>query len=82
MKMLIWYFGIKTGFKKSPGKMGKYIKADVEPEIWKELESAYSDANFDHIWESLVAMGPLFQKLAKIVASNFGFQYREQNETM
>ena len=26
MKMLEWYFGVKTGFKKSPGKYGKYLK--------------------------------------------------------
>jgi len=80
MKMLVWYFGIKTDFKKSPGKLGKYIKADVEPEIWAELESVYCDADFENIWKSLFAMGSLFRTLAKSVASHFGFQYPQQND--
>ena len=80
MKMLTWYFGIKTGFKKSPGKLGKYIKGDVEPEIWSELEKTYSDANFESIWMSLFTMGNLFRYVAKNVASNFGFQYPQQDD--
>jgi aminoglycoside 6-adenylyltransferase len=80
MKMLTWYFGIKTGFKKSPGKLGKYIKGDVEPEIWSELEKTYSDANFENIWESLFVMGKLFRHIAKFVAAHFGFQYPQQDD--
>jgi aminoglycoside 6-adenylyltransferase len=80
IKMLSWYFGIKTDFKKSPGKMGKYIKADVEPEIWGEFESVYCDANIENIWMSLFAMGSLFRKLAKSVAAHFGFQYPQQDD--
>lgn len=80
MKMLAWYFGIKTGFKKSPGKLGKYIKADVEPEIWAELEGVYCDANIENIWQSLFEMGSLFRKLAKLVASHLGFQYPQQDD--
>lgn len=80
MKMMAWYFGIKTDFKKSPGKLGKYIKNEVEPEIWAELESVYCDANFENIWESLFAMGSLFRKLAKAVAVHFRFQYHQQED--
>jgi len=80
MKMLAWYFGIKTDFKKSPGKLGKYIKADVEPEIWAELESVYCDADFENIWRSLFAMGSLFRKLAKFVAAYFDFHYNQQDD--
>ena len=80
MKMLVWYFGVKTDFKKSPGKLGKYLKADLEPEIWKELETTYSDIDIQHIWDSLFAMGSLFRKLAKAVAAHFGFQYNQQED--
>jgi aminoglycoside 6-adenylyltransferase len=80
LKMLTWYFGIKTEFKKSAGKLGKYIKASVEPEIWAELESVYCGANFEDIWKSLFAMGSLFRKLAQSVASHFGFQYPQQDD--
>jgi len=80
MKMLVWYFGIKTGFKEAPGKMGKYLKKLLEPEIWADLEKTYSDANFENIWESLFVMGYLFRRLAKDVASKFGFQYSQQED--
>jgi len=80
LKMLTWYFGIKTGFKKSPGKSGKYLKEDVEPDIWKELEKTYSDSNFENIWESLFEAGSLFRRLAKAVAQQFEFQYPQKDD--
>lgn len=80
MKMLVWYFGIKTDFKEAPGKFGKYIKRRVEPEIWAELEKTYSDADFENIWHSLFTMGNLFRRLAKSVAAEFGFQYPQRDD--
>ncbi len=80
MKMLVWYFGIKTDFKVAPGKFGKYIKKQIEPEIWAELEKTYSNANYENIWESLFTMGNLFRRLATEVAAEFGFQYHQQED--
>lgn len=80
MKMLTWYFGIKTDFKEAPGKNGKYIKKRVELEIWNELEKTYSDSNFENIWESLFTMENLFRRLSKFVASEFDFQYPQQDD--
>jgi len=80
LKMLVWHLGVKTDFKKAPGKLGKYLKKQLEPEIWASLEKTYSDANFENIWESLFIMGDLFRRLAKDVASKFGFQYPQQDD--
>jgi aminoglycoside 6-adenylyltransferase len=80
MKMLTWYFGIKTGFKKSPGKLGKYIKNDVEPDVWMALERTYSDSNLSNIWESLFTTGSLFRRLANEVASVYGFKYPQEDD--
>jgi aminoglycoside 6-adenylyltransferase len=80
MKMLTWYFGLRTGFKKSPGKAGKYLKADLEPETWVELEATYSDAKFERIWESLFAAGRLFRRIACVVASAYGFDYPQGDD--
>jgi len=80
MKMLTWHFGIKTDFKKSPGKLGKYIKSNVEPDIWTALEMTYSDSDFDNIWESLFSMGSLFRRMASSVASVYGFQYPQKDD--
>jgi aminoglycoside 6-adenylyltransferase len=80
IKMLTWYFGIRTGFQKSPGKSGKYLKADLEPEIWSELEATYADADFEHIWESLFTMGRLFRRIARGVASVYSFEYPQGDD--
>ena len=80
MKMLVWYFGIKTDFKKSPGKLGKYIKGDVEVDVWLELEKTYPDSKFENIWKSLFTMGHLFRRLANSVADTFGFEYHHEQD--
>ncbi len=80
MKMLVWYFGVQTDFQKSPGKMGKYFKKCLEPEIWTQLESTYADAQPEHIWDSLFAMGDLFRHTSQYVAKHFGFNYPERDD--
>ena len=80
MKMLVWYFGVQMDFQKSPGKMGKYFKKCLEPEIWTQLESTYADAQPEHIWDSLFAMGDLFRHTSQYVAKHFGFNYPERDD--
>ncbi len=80
MKMLVWYFGVQTDFKKSPGKMGKYIKQSLEPELWGMLENTYADAQPEHIWDSLFTMNDLFRELGRAVAEHFGFNYPGQDD--
>lgn len=60
MKMLIWYFGVQTGFQKSSGKLGKYFKELLDPDLWRLLEKTYPDSQAEHIWDSLFVMGGLF----------------------
>ncbi|MFZ5912519.1 MAG: aminoglycoside 6-adenylyltransferase [Chloroflexota bacterium] len=80
MKMLVWYFGLRTAFKKSPGKAGKYLKAGLEPETWAELEATYPDSKFEHIWDSLFVMGRLFRRIAQVMASAYGFEYSQGDD--
>jgi aminoglycoside 6-adenylyltransferase len=75
MKMLEWYVGVKTGFKKSTGKQGKYLERILEPELWQLLLQTYSDASYDHSWNALFSMGELFRCTAIPVAQHFGFPY-------
>ncbi len=76
-KMLVWYIGMHTDFRKSPGKMGKYFEYLLEPELWQILVNTYSDADYDHTWDALLAMGELFRRVAIAVAERFGFTYPE-----
>jgi len=74
-KMLAWYIGIRTDYKESPGKMGKYFEKFLEPELWQMLLRTYSDADYDHTWDALLAMGELFRRVAIRVAEHYGFTY-------
>ena len=80
MKMLTWYFGIQTGFQRSPGKLGKYLKGQIGDEMWALLERTYSDSQLDNIWEALFSMDNLFRQTAKSVANCFEFNYPEQDD--
>jgi aminoglycoside 6-adenylyltransferase len=80
LKMLRWYFGAQTGFQKSPGKLGKYLKGRIADELWNLLERTYADAQLDHTWEALFSMDDLFRRIATVVADHFGFNYPEQDD--
>lgn len=80
LKMLTWYYGVQTDFQKSPGKMGKYFKHCLDPELWAQLEHTYADFQVEHIWESLFVMGDLFRQTGQHVAQHFGFDYPERDD--
>jgi aminoglycoside 6-adenylyltransferase len=74
-RMIDWYIGVQTRFSRSPGKFGKYVQRYLESELWDLLLRTYSDAQYEHTWEALYAMGELFRRLAIQVAGHFGFDY-------
>ena len=80
MKMLTWYFGIKTGFQKAPGKLGKYIRYNIERRLWDQLERTYADSQPENNWQALFEMGELFRELGKSVGNTFGYHYPEQDD--
>lgn len=55
--------------------MWKYIKNQIETELYDELRSTYSDAEFENIWGSLLSAGNLFRKIATTVAAIHGYSY-------
>jgi len=80
LKMLNWYFGVKTNFENSPGKLGKHLKSGLEPELWALLEKTYADAIEEHTWDALYTMGSLFRQAALVVAASLGFHYPERDD--
>lgn len=75
MKILTWYFGFSTGFVKSPGKFGKYLRSGIGETMWGKLEQTYADADPARTWDALFAMDDLFRLAALQVAVEFGFVY-------
>ena len=80
MKMITWYFGMKTGFGLSPGKLGKNLRASLQPNVWTKLEQTYSDASVQNMWSALLVMADLFRETARAVAAEYGFEYPEGDD--
>lgn len=80
MQMLTWYTGQNTAFQVSIGQFGKHLKSHITQELWQLLERTYSDAQPDHIWNSLFAMGELFRTTSRAVAKAFRFAYPERED--
>ena len=79
-KMLAWYIGVKTGFSRNPGKLGKHFQQYLEPELWELYLRTYSDADYDRTWDALFAMGDLFRIVAVRVADHFGYEYPHDDD--
>ncbi len=75
MKMLTWYIGIHTDFKKAPGKEGKYFQRYLPDQTWTRLLSTYSDADIENTWNALFASVDLFRDIAMEVAVHFKYEY-------
>ena len=80
MKMLTWYLGIKTDFKKNLGKEGKYFKKYLEDDLWQKLTNTYANFDLEDNWQSLMDMLELMQIISKKVALDFGFEYPESED--
>lgn len=75
VKMLTWHIGVKTDFKASPGKLGKYFDKYLEPELWDMLLKTYADGSYENTWNALFTMCVLFRKVAVPIAEHYGFAY-------
>lgn len=80
MKMLVWYIGGRTSFKRNLGKSGKYFQKYLEPELWDLLINTYSGAGYQQTWQALLTMCDLFRKAALFVGEQFGFQYPHEDD--
>lgn len=75
LKMLEWKVGIETDFSLSIGKNGKYLKRYLAEETWERLLNTYPSGNEEDIWQALITMTTLFERVAVEVANQLGFIY-------
>ncbi len=78
--MVEWYIGIITDFSVSSGKMGKYFKKYLPPELYLMYEKTYSDSDYEHFRAAVFIMCDLFHTLALAVSDSLGFLYNQQEE--
>lgn len=75
IQMIEWHVGIKTDYKYTIGKGGKYLKKHLEPEVWNEFKKTYTDYRYENMWNSLFLFHDLFKKLAKQVGKTYNFYF-------
>lgn len=80
LQMLTWYVGVTAGFQTAVGLLGKHLKSHLDDDLWKLFERSYSDAQPDHIWESLFVTNELFRRVGRVTAEAFGFAYPERED--
>lgn len=67
-------------FDVSAGKMEKYFKKYLPPDIYEQYLLTYSDSDYNNMWRSIMNACDLFSSLALQVAKHFNFQYNKQDE--
>ncbi len=70
-----WYIGVETDFSVSPGKMGKYFKRHLPPDVYAAYLDTYSDSEPKNLWRAVFEACGLFRRLALEVAQALGFRY-------
>jgi len=80
LTMLGWEVAAASGFRRGPGKLGRYLRRELPPAWWERLEATYADAEPGHAWAALEAMTGLFRTVARGVADRFGFVYPSDDD--
>ncbi len=80
MKMLTWNFGIRTDFRKNPGKAGDNLKTGLPAQYWSHLLATFAPAEINPTWDSLLTSSELFRDCAREVAAFFNFDYPEEDD--
>jgi len=80
MKMLDWYFGLKTNFQLNPGKGGKNYSKHLDADLMAMLKKTYTGIEIEKNWNALLDMISLFRKTAQEIADKFGLQYPAEDD--
>ncbi len=80
LAMLGWHVAATSGFRRGPGKHGRYLRRALAPELWTRLEATYAGADPEATWTALEVMCDLFRDVAIGVAERFGFDYPKRDD--
>lgn len=73
-RMLSWYFGLYTDFKKSAGKSGKLMSASI-PLEYDRYTKTFSSCDLKSLWNAVITMIDLFDDLTDAINNEFDFKY-------
>lgn len=80
MKMLDWYFGLKTNFELNPGKVGKNYSKHLDTDLMEMLKKTYAEIGIEDNWNALFAMTNLFRETALEIADKFDLHYPAEDD--
>lgn len=78
IQLLTWFGAYKTDYKISLGKFSRHLQEFIEPELWDDLLHTYSNANYENMWQALIRMCELFDKVVTKMADVYRFDYNRQ----
>ena len=72
-----WYIGTLTDFSVSTGKMGKFYKKYLSPELYDLYTKTYSNSDYNNFWSAIFEACDLFRIMAIDVSKHLNFSYNE-----
>lgn len=79
-EMIAWWIGMRHDYRVSAGKMGKYFKRYLPPDVWKQYEGTFADGSHEHFWQAIFTACALFRELAVDVAASCSFAYPHRDD--
>ncbi len=79
-KVIEWHIGIQHNWSVTTNKHGRWFKRYLNTDTWTELESTYSGADQQEIWDALFNATHLFRRLAVAVADGLNYDYPHETD--
>ncbi len=75
LPMLEWYEKSKHGWQYDTLHLGHHMKTWLEPEVWNELQGAFSGLQSTVSWDALETSTNLFRRVATATAKGLQYSY-------
>ena len=73
--ILSWYLGVRKNWQNNPGQHGRWIRKELDPDLWREVESTFAGASLDDNWRAMFKTAEIFGRLASLVGDALGYPY-------
>jgi aminoglycoside 6-adenylyltransferase len=78
LPMLQWRVACNRGWTKPARALGKGLRQDLPPDLWRDLRDSYAGGEPAENWEALLRTMALFRRVAREVGEQLGYAYPEE----
>ena len=75
LTVLSWHLGVETSWTNNPGPHGRWIKMQLEPSTWRQVESTFAGPSAEDNWRAMFRTGEVFGRIASQVGDALGYVY-------